>query len=209
MLILGPSEEEQYEIDVAVKDESKEWMGVCYDENIIEYDEYSDYQDDDGKVEIDVEVHSENVVEFTENIECDQVQFEHYDADLHGYQLDEEEVSTIPDNEQNSVIQVYHEVEEVTTSHRQLENSSDRKQQQLNRNLRRLRLKCFIQRENNRLKRKSMNCRICGTHHRFLHMQIRALRAEKQKLLEETSILRLTKKKLSNQLTSTESLLTC
>lgn len=181
-------------------------MGVCYDENIIEYDEYSDYQDD-GNVEIDVEVHSENVVEFTENIECDQVEFEHYDTDLHGYQFDEEEVSTIPDNELNSVIQVYHEVEEVTTSQRKLENSSDRKQQQLNRNLQRLRLKCFIQREKNRLKRKSMNCRICGTHHRFLHMQIRALRAEKEKLLEETSILRLTKEKLSNQLTSTESYL--
>lgn len=181
-----------------MEDDSKEWLGVCYHENVIEYDEYSDYQED-ANVEVDVEIHSENVVEYTENIECDEAQFE----DLHGYQLDEEEVSAVPDEELNSVIQVYHEVEEVTTSQRKLEILSDQRQQRLNRNLRRLRLKCFIQRENNRLKRKSMNCRICGTHHRFLHMQIKALKAEKQKLLEETGILRLTKEKLLERVTST------
>lgn len=185
-------------------DESKEWMGVCYDDNVIEYDEFDDQQDD-VKVEIDVvEVDAENLVEFT----IDQTQYDNIEtAAIHGYQLDEE-VSNFPESQLNSVIQVDHEVEEVVISHRNTEHLSEQTQQQPpDRNLRHLRLKCFIQRENNRLKKKSLNCRLCGTHARFLDMQIRVLKAEKQKLLEETSILRLNKEKLSKQITSTETYL--
>lgn len=185
--------------------ESKEWMGVCYDENVIEYNEYnSDYQDD-SNVEIDVEVHSENFIEYTDSLECDKTQFEVIDTDRSDCHLDEGKVyssSNIPDCELNSVIKIGHEVDEVTTSQQDL---SQQKQDLLQKNLRTLRLKWFIHRENNRLKRKSMNCRICGTNSRFLNMQISVLRAEKEKLLEETNILRLTKEKLRNEVTSIQS----
>lgn len=182
-----------------MEDESKEWMTVSYDENVIEYDEYGDYQDD-AKVEIDEEVHSEIFVEYIENAECDKTQYEH--TDHHCYHLGEEVYSTPPDIEHNSLTKYEPEVEASATSQQNLENSSEEEQQQqLNRNLRSIRLKCLIQRENNRLKKKLLNCRICGTNSRFLNVEIRKLQAEKQKLLEETGILRLAKEKLLNQVT--------
>lgn len=184
-----------------MEDESKDWMGVSYGENVIEYDEYSDYQDDTN-VEIDVEVHSEIFLEYTDSAGCDQT--EYANADPHSYHIGEEEEvystpSIVPVIEQISNIDT--EAEVSTTSHRSLEHTSDVKQQQLNQNLRSLRLKCHMRRENNRLKRKLLNCRICGTNPRFLSMKIRRLQADKQKLLEETSILRLTKEKLMKQVT--------
>lgn len=178
-------------------------MGVCYDENIIEYDEYSDYPDEEN---VEMEVHPEDLLEYTENVECDNSQYETTDTDLHGYQLDEEDVYTVitASNTQNFVIKSDTKAYDCSTSQQKLQNSSDQKQQQLIKNLRALRLKYSIQRENNRLRKKLINCRCCGTNPRFLDMQIRSLQAEKQKLLEETTILRLTKDKLLNQVTLIE-----
>lgn len=184
-----------------MEDEGIEQMGMCYDENVIEYDE------DDANVEIDVEVDSENLVEFADKVEWEEVTLENTDTDLHGNQKQEEDAFTVPDyanNELNSFIQVDHEPEQLATPQQQLNASTSRKQQ-VNRSLRHLRLKCFIQRENNRLKKKLLNCRICGTNSRFLDMQIRLLQAERKKLLEETSILRSVKEKLINQVTFIES----
>ncbi len=191
----GPSNDVRYENDGTMEDESKEWMGVCYDENVIEYDEYSDYQDD-GNVEIDVEVHSGSMLEYAEV--CEETQYETIDdpSDLHGYQLNEEhEVYSITADEEPNMVTKYETNAE--TLQQNLEDSSD--QEQVNQKLRKLRLKCFIQRENNRLKKKLLNCRLCGTNPRFLACQIRLLQAEKQKLMEETTILRLTKEKLLSQ----------
>lgn len=178
-------------------------MGVCYDENVIEYDEYSDYQDETN---VEMEVHSDDLLEYTENVECDNIQYETTDTDLHGYQLDEEDVYTVitTSNKQTLVIKSDPKADDCTTSQKKSHNLSNQKQQQLNKNLRALRLKYSIQRENKRLKKKLINCRCCGTNPRVLDMQIRLLQAEKQKLLEETTILRLTKEKLLNQVTLIE-----
>lgn len=177
-------------------------MELCYDENVIEYDEYSDCQDDGT---VDMEVHSENLLEYEESVECSNNPLETIDTtDLQVYQLDGEDVFSITaDNEQSLVIKVAPDTEPVTPSQRNLNDSTDQKPTK--NKLRTLRLKCFIQRENNRLKKKLINCRICGTNPRFLDMQIRVLRAEKQKLLEETTILRLAKEKLFNQVALIES----
>jgi len=83
--------------------------------------------------------------------------------------------------------------------------NSDEREQKLQRNIRSLQLKWFIKKEHNRLKKKLLNCRLCGTNSRFLSMQISLLRAEKQKLLKETSILRATKDKLINEIESIQS----
>ncbi|XP_037041701.1 uncharacterized protein LOC119078304 [Bradysia coprophila] len=197
---LSPSTDERYENDGIMDDESKEWMGLCYDENVIEYDEYSDCPDD-GNVEIDVEVHPEHLLEYTE---CDIAQLETIDAtDLQVYKFEQD--CNTSDNEQNLVIEVSPATETASPSQEcNLSDSADQNQQG-NQSLRTLRLKCFIQRENNRLKRKIINCRICGTHPRFLDMQIRVLKAEKQKLLEEMTILRLAKEKLFNEVALSQS----
>lgn len=203
----GPSIDEEHENEVTTDDESKEWMRVCYDENVIEYDEYSDCQDEEH-VQI-VEVHSEHLVNYTERVECEETQYENVDdTDLQqAYQVDEEEVYCITtDGEQKFVGRLIAEAEAITASRRTCnDTSSHRKRQKLKQNLRSLRLKCFIERENNRLKKKLLNCRICGTHTRFLDMQIRLLQAEKQKLVEETTSLRLVKEKLLHQVEMIES----
>lgn len=195
--------------DESVEDESKRWMEVCYNENVIEYDKYGDYQDD-AQGEGDVEVHSSNFLVYSDGVECDDRNETKYqiidDADVQDYQLEEEEVYAITiDEEQKFVARI--STEEQATISSSPPNTgvdpSERKQQ--SRNLRALRLKSLMQRENNRLNRKLTNCRICGTNRRFLDRQIQQLRAEKRKLLEETSQLRRTKEKLLDQVAFIES----
>lgn len=201
LIILGPSPE-RLENAVKMEDESKEWMGVCYDENVIEYDEYEYEYQDDPNVEIDVEIQPENYVEFTvQSIDKSESDVSH--TELHEYTLDEENVYTSTNTTDcvfNSVIEVVHDVEEVTQ--RELD---EQKQQELQESLRTLRLKWFMHRENRRLKKKLTNCRICGTNVRFLNTQVSVLRAKKEKLLSETSLLQLTKEKLMNEVTSMQS----
>lgn len=186
--------------------ENTEWIKVCYDENVIEYDEYSDHQDD-SNVEVDVEIHSDGLVEFAQSNDSSNSLIT--DTDLHDYRLNEEVcLSTNTLNGEHNSVNIKNdenEVELVDHYHipqRFVSNPSNEKRLQLQRSMKALRLKSFIQRENNRFKRRLLNCRICGTHSRFLSMQISVLQAEKQKLMEETSILRLTKEKLLNEMTS-------
>lgn len=186
-----------------MEEETQEWMRVYSEDDIIEYDEYSYYQDG-SNVEIDVNVNPENLVEFTESAECEDAQFEEFDSE-HYYIEEENDYSSsnLPDCELNSIIEVDDDAEEAIILQR--ENASEEDQEDLQKKLRTLQLKWFIQRENNRLKKKLMTCRICRTTPRFLNMEISMLQAEKQKLLKETNILRLTKEKLINEVTSIQS----
>ncbi|KAJ6647201.1 hypothetical protein Bhyg_02421 [Pseudolycoriella hygida] len=175
---------EEYEISVTTDDGSKEWVTVCNSENVIEYDVSSDYQDDPN-VEVDVEVHSEDLLEYTE----DPTHFE----GLHYYQIIEEAGSESDFTSSEIVagdIDEHGGITSQQTPHEQTESRSE--------NLRALRLKYYIKRENNQLKKKKHRGCICG----FLRMQVKSLKAEKGNLLKETNILRLTIQKLTNQIMS-------